>query len=84
MFVIMYSLSYSNFLNGINMLTLQLLFTCGAALLFIPLTLLLTKSYYDVNSILIAMIIVTLPGMLVNRIQFNRIINHQAKGLWIK
>ena len=82
LFVIMYSLSYSNFLNGINMLTLQLLFTCGAALLFIPLTLLLTKSYYDVNSILIAMIIVNLPGMLVNRIQFNRIINHSAKGIW--
>ncbi len=82
MFVIMYSLSYSNFLNGINMLTLQLIFTCGAALAFIPLTLLLTRDYHHVDTIIIVMIAVNLPGMIVNRMQFNRIINHSAKGIW--
>ena len=84
MLVVMYSLSYSNFLNGIGALHLQLIFTCTAAVVFIPLTILITHWYPKVEGVLIAMIAVNLPGLFVNRIQFNRIINHQAKGLWIK
>lgn len=82
MFVIMYSLSYSNFLNGIGALSVQLLFTASAAVVFIPLTLLLHHLSDHINCVIITMIIVNLPGLVANHIQFYRIINHQAQGIW--
>ena len=82
MFVIMYSLSYSNFLNGIGALSVQLLFTASAAVVFIPLTLLLHHLSDHINCVIITMIIVNLPGLVANHIQFYRIINHQAEGIW--
>ena len=82
MFVIMYSLSYSSFLNGIGALSLQLIFTTAAAVVFIPLTLLLHHLSDHINCVIITMIIVNLPGLVVNHIQFHRIINHQAEGIW--
>lgn len=84
MFIIIYSLSYSQFLNGIGALTLQLLFTAAAAIAFIPLTLLLHHLTGHINSVIIAMILVNLPGLVVNHLQFYRIINHTAQGIWKK
>lgn len=82
LFVVMYSMSYSNFLNGIGALTMQLIFTCGAAIAFVPLTLLLHHYTHHINSIVVAMIAVNLPGLIVNHIQFYRILNHKATGIW--
>ena len=82
MFVIMYSLSYSTFLNGIGALALQLICTTAAAVVFIPLTLLLFRWTSSINCVIIAMITVNVPGLVVNHLQFHRINNHQAKGIW--
>jgi len=84
MFVILASLSYSYYLNGIGALTLQLIMTVGAALLFIPLTYLLVHTRPDITSVLIVMIAVNLPGLIVNRLQFNKIMSRKASGIWIK
>lgn len=83
-FIIMYSLSYSTFLNGIGALSLQLIFTSAAALTFIPLALLFNRWMSDVCSVVIAMIVVNLPGLVVNHLQFYRIVNHKAQGIWLR
>ena len=84
MFVIMYSLSYSSFLNGIGALSLQLIFTTAAAVVFIPLTLLLFRWTGSINCVIIAMITVNVPGLVVNHLQFYRIYNHRAEGIWLR
>ncbi len=84
MFVILASLSYSYYLNGIGALTLQLIMTVGAAVAFIPLTYLLAHVRPDITSVLIAMIAVNLPGLIINRLQFYKIMKRNATGIWIK
>lgn len=78
------SMSYSNFLNGIGALRLQMIFTISAAILFIPLAMLAVKIHEDLSSLLIVFILVQLPTMIVNIIQFKRIINDTAKGIWLQ
>jgi O-antigen/teichoic acid export membrane protein len=81
MMIVIFSLSYSYFLNGLNALNLQLLFTVGAALVYIPLAWHLGKTY-GVLGIVLALCLVNLPGAVVNMIQYHRIINGRARGLW--
>jgi hypothetical protein len=33
---------------------------------------------------MIVMCLVNIPGLIVNRIQFSKLINGQAKGIWMK
>ena len=85
LFVILASMSYSYFLNGVGALTIQLICTVTAATLFIPLTCLLVKHVRaDVCTILAVMIAVNLPGLVVNKIQFEKIINAKAHGIWTR
>ena len=81
MMIVIFSLSYSYFLNGLNALNLQLLFTVGAALVYIPLAWHLGKTHGTLG-IVLALCLVNLPGAVVNRIQYRKIINGQAKGIW--
>lgn len=81
-FVIITSLNYSNFLNGLGLLHLQLICTIGAATLFIPATLLATHYHPATSSILTVMILVNLPGLIVNNKQFRKVIKRTANGIW--
>ena len=81
MMIVVFSLSYSYFLNGLNALNLQLLFTVGAALVYIPLAWHLGK-VYGTQGVVMALCLVNLPGAVVNMIQYRRIINGRARGLW--
>ena len=85
LFVILTSMSYSYFLNGVGALTIQLICTVTAATLFIPLSCLMVKHVqHDVCSILLTMIAVNLPGLVVNKIQFDKIIYAKAHGIWTR
>lgn len=79
--IIIWSLSYSNFLNGLCKLKIQTLNTVAVALLFIPLCYLLGKEF-GVTGIVIAMCMSNISGLLLNIIQFNKVIKNRAKGLW--
>ncbi|MBR0049776.1 MAG: MATE family efflux transporter [Prevotella sp.] len=81
-FTIIYSMRYSYFINGIGKLRLQLIFTSAAALVFIPAAWLTAKATHSIAAFIWAMTIVNLPGLIVNRIQFHKLINGKAKGLW--
>jgi len=82
--VILASLSYSYYLNGIGALQLQLILTVTAAIVFIPLTYLMVHYRHDITSVLIVMILVNVPGLIVNKIQLHRLTHGKATGIWIK
>lgn len=83
-FILIYSMRYSYFINGIGKLRLQLIFTTAAAVLFIPLAYLTTQWTHSIIWFMIVMCLVNIPGLIVNRIQFYKLINGKAKGVWMK
>ena len=83
-FILIYSMRYSNFINGIGKLRLQIIFTTGAAILFIPLAYAVTYWTHDIICFMGVMCLVNIPGIIVNRIQFYKLLNGQATGIWTK
>ena len=81
-FILILSMRYSYFLNGVSALRLQLLFTVGAAICFIPLAWMAKELTGKIEFLLLAMCLVNLPGLFINIIQFNKILAGQANGFW--
>ncbi|MBP5258228.1 MAG: MATE family efflux transporter [Prevotella sp.] len=81
--VIIYSSAYSFFLNGFGLLRLQVIMTLTAAVLLIPIAVILGR-WLGINGITLALCLVNTPGMIVNMIQYNKVIKGTAKGIWIK
>ena len=82
-FILVASMSYSSFLNGIGKLKVQMFNILFCSFLFLPLTYFLTDKY-GINGIIGSLIFVNLSGLLLNYIQFNLLINKNAKGIWNK
>ena len=82
-FIIMWSSSISNFLNGMGKLNLQISNTVTAALVFIPLCIVAGHNL-GINGIVISMIIVNSLGAIINTIQLNKIVKGEASGIWNK
>lgn len=80
-FLIVASLSYSSFLNGIGKLKMQMLNIIVCAIIFIPLNYLLCD-YFGIFGIVYSLIIVNLSGLLLNFIQFNLLMKQKARGIW--
>ncbi len=83
MMIIIYSLCYSYFLNGFGKLHLQIIFTVFAAVIYFPLAKLLIN-YFDVSGMILALCLVNIPGAIINRTQFKKIMNGSARGIWTK
>ena len=83
-FTQIYGMRYSSFINGIGKLRIQLCFTVGAAVVFIPLSWLVVHWTNDIVWFMGVMCLVNVPGLIVNRIQFYKLINGKASGLWIR
>lgn len=83
-FILIYSMRYSYFLNGIGKLRIQLIFTVSAAVVFIPAAYAAVKWSNDIIWFIAVMCLVNLPGMIANRIQFYKLVNGKAKGIWTK
>jgi O-antigen/teichoic acid export membrane protein len=83
-FILIDSMRYSYFINGIGKLRLQLIFTTAAAVIFIPLAYLTTQWTHDIIWFMIVMCLVNIPGLIANRIQFYKLISGKAKGIWAK
>lgn len=81
--IIMVSLSYSYILNGIGKLHLQIVCAVCAAIVFVPLASWLCLQMGLVGMIL-SLCLVNIPGMICNMIQYKRIMNNTAKGIWRK
>lgn len=79
--IIIISLTYSNFLNGLGKLKIQTLNILAAAILFIPLCLFLCK-HWNINGVIISMCLINTSGLILNYIQLNKILNNRAVGIW--
>lgn len=76
-FVIVVSMRYSYFLNGVGELKIQVYTTCSAAVAFPILAWVAVSIFDNVMSIIAVMLLVNLPGLFINRWQFQRILNKQ-------
>ena len=83
-FLILYSMRYSFILNGIGALRLQLILTVTASVIYIPAAVIIGHITHDINYLLVVMCAVQVPGLVVNIIQYYKIVNQKAKGIWIK
>lgn len=79
--IIMCSLTYSNFLNGLGKLRLQMINTLCMAIVYLPFCYYL-GSVLGLPGIIIGMCVLNLSGFIFNYIQFNKIINGTADGIW--
>lgn len=76
------SLRYSYVLNGLGALRIQLITTVTAALSFIPLSIIIVNVTESLIGFMSVLCIVNVPGLILNKIQYNRIINKTAEGIW--
>jgi len=83
-FELVWSMSYSYFLNGIGKLHLQIVMTMAAAVAFIPLTYIATHCWHSPMALYIVLIFINLPGLIVNGMQLHRILSQTATGIWNK
>lgn len=81
--ILIWSLSYSNFLNGLGKLKIQTINTICVAILYYPICSFL-GSIYGICGILIGMCLLNTSSLILNCIQFNKIISHKANGIWNK
>ena len=80
-FLMILSYRYSYFLNGVGALRLQLYMTISSVV-FIPLSWFVSYTTHSIICFMAVMCVCNLPGIIVNAIQFNKIINGKAKGIW--
>lgn len=80
-YMLILSSKYAFFLNGIGALRLQLLMTV-MTVLFIPAEWLVNMLTHSINWFIAVMGLCMAPCIVVNMIQFNKIINGTAKGIW--
>ncbi len=81
--LIIISTSYSYFLYGFGVLRLQLIFTTAAMICFPLIGYILCKEI-GTTGIIMALLITQLPGMICNMMQYHKIVNRSADGIWIK
>lgn len=81
LWMLIQSMRYSYFLNGMGVLRLQMYMTISAVA-FIPLAWLMRQYFTNIEWFIVVMCVCNLPGLITNTIQFNKIINGKATGIW--
>jgi O-antigen/teichoic acid export membrane protein len=79
--IVLWSTCFSTFLFGIGKLRVQLLNTVSASVLFVPLAIWLSK-LLGITGIVVALIITNLSGVVLNPLQYHKIISGKARGIW--
>ncbi len=83
MFLLVASLSYSSFLNGIGKIRVQMINIIFSAAVFLPLTYILGK-HFGIYGVVYSLILVNLSGFVLNYIQFDMLLDNKARGVWNK
>lgn len=83
-FIIICSLRYSIILNGLGLLRIQVMMSLLAAITFVPLSIFVTQSTHSIVGFMFIMSLVNLPGLFLNFIQYRKVINKTATGIWMK
>jgi O-antigen/teichoic acid export membrane protein len=72
-----------NLINGIGKIRLSLYASIFSSIIYIPIALFFCRQF-GIVGIVLSSIVAMLPGILICPIQFNKIINHKAQGIWDK
>lgn len=72
---------YSQFLNGVGKVKLQLIYAVGGALLNIPLAVLLGYRL-GIAGVILSTVVLTTINMVCGYIQYQKIVNNSATGIW--
>ena len=76
---------FTFFINGIGKIRIQLIIGVLMAIINIPLSIILVKYYgFGVSGVIFATILCSILGLMVYPIQYLKIINKKAKGIWNK
>ncbi|MBO3096748.1 lipopolysaccharide biosynthesis protein [Gelidibacter pelagius] len=89
MAVFVMSFTFNNifvfFINGTGKIKVQLIVSIFMAIINIPLSIFMAKSLnMGVKGVIIATILSYLPGLILMPLQYNKIINNRARGIWNK
>jgi O-antigen/teichoic acid export membrane protein len=79
--IVNYSRSYSCFLNGLGKLRLQTINTLVVAILFYPLCSFLGNRL-GIIGVVSGLCCLYLSGLVINKIQFDKVLKGSAKGMW--
>ena len=74
---------HSQFLNGVGKIKLQLYFALGGSLVNIPLAIFLGKNL-GIYGVVLSTTIISIVVAVFSPIQYNKIINNRARGIWAK
>lgn len=81
--ILIWSFVFSNFLNGLGKLRIQTINTIAVAILYVPISCILGKQL-GIIGILVGMCVLNSSGLILNYIQFNKVISGNSKGIWDK
>lgn len=83
--MIIYMQPFVTFVNGTGKIRLQLIFSIATALINIPLSILFAKYFnLGISGIILSTIVCSVPGMIYVPLQYKKIINQNASGIWNK
>lgn len=82
-YIIVWSLSYSSFLNGIGILRMQIINIVIVAVAFFPMALFLID-LFGVLGIALTMCLTNISGAILNTIQIRKILSLNVRGIWCK
>ncbi len=82
--ILVTSARYSYILNGIGCLRLQLITTSISTILYIPLAFFIGSLWHQLEALLITMCVINLPMLISNILQYHKVIDQRAGGIWIK
>ena len=80
--IVLFLSPYSNFLSGVGKLNIGLRVAVYKSLFFLPVAIYLVKIYGAIGLIISLVIVNSLPNAIFNIIQYKKIINRTAKGIW--
>ena len=82
-FLLIWSTSQSTFLNGMNILRVQLIMYIIQTVLYFPVVILLGEKF-GASGLVMGLILVNIPAALTNTIQLRKIVKKTATGIWLK
>ena len=75
---------FSSFINGVGKLNLSIIVGCIKMVVYIPLAIYLTKMIGASGLVLAIILVNSIPAAILEPIQYRKIINRRAKGIWNK
>ncbi len=74
---------YSQFLNGVGKIKIQLYFALAGSLVNIPLAIFLGKAL-GIYGVVLSTTVISIMAAIISPIQYNKVINNRAFGIWAK